>query len=213
MKKTLSILLSLMMLFAAMLPAVATEVTVADEETTVLVDPAPDNVDVAGDGQITGTDNALYPLSLEGQWLDEEEAKRGITVNPGKTNSERNFSWYMSADVTYCAVEISEKEYMEDAEVFTGEIITTYQGDKSAKVTVTGLDPHSLQGDKIYTTTPVYRVKRRAVFILLKQRIMCSALFICPTFTFMTVPRTVKVLRTHHLRLLSFFQLQRISLA
>lgn len=30
---------------------------------------------------------------LEKQWLNTEEATRGITVNPGKTESERNFSW------------------------------------------------------------------------------------------------------------------------
>ena len=172
MKKSLSVLLALMMLFTAMLPVVATETTAADEETTVLSDTAPDNAEVAGDGQITGTDNALYPLSLDGQWLDTEEAKRGITVNPGKTNSERNFSWYMAEDVTYCAVEISKKEYMEDAEVFTGEIITTYQGDKAAKVTVTGLE-----SNKTYYYTCVSGEEKSRVYSFSTKDNVFSALY------------------------------------
>ena len=65
---------------------------------------------------------------LEKQWLNTEEATRGITVNPGKTESERNFSWYMDESVTSCAVEISENEDMSDSKSFAGEIITTYQG-------------------------------------------------------------------------------------
>ena len=172
MKKTLSVLLALMMLFSAMLPVVATETTAAEEETTVLSLPAADDADIPGDGKINEANNTLYPLDLEGQWLDTEEAKRGITVNPGKTNSERNFSWYMSADVTYCAVEISEKGYMEDAEVFTGEIITTYQGDKAAKVTVTGLEPN-----KTYYYTCVSGEERSRVYSLATKDNVFRALY------------------------------------
>lgn len=179
MKKTktiISILLSVLMLATAMLPAgatVADETTLPEaEETTVEALPAPDSDDVAGDAVIDGSNNSLYPLDLEGQWLDEEEAKRGITVNPGKTNSERNFSWYMSADVSYCAVEISEKEYMADAEVFTGEIITTYQGDKAAKVTVTGLEPN-----KTYYYTCVSGEERSRVYSLATKDNVFRALY------------------------------------
>ena len=49
---------------------------------------------------------------LEAQWNNTAEAKRGININPGKTDSERNFSWYMSADAASCAVEISERGYV-----------------------------------------------------------------------------------------------------
>ncbi len=175
-KAIISIILSALMLFTVMLPAgatVADETTLPEaEETTVEALPAPDSDDVAGDAEIDGSKNSLYPLDLEGQWLDEEEAKRGITVNPGKTNSERNFSWYMSADVTYCAVEISEKEYMADAEVFTGEIITTYQGDKAAKVTVTGLEPN-----KTYYYTCVSGEERSRVYSLATKDNVFRALY------------------------------------
>lgn len=175
-KAIISILLSVLMLATVMLPAGATtaeETTLPEaEETTVEALPAPDSDDVAGDAVIDGSNNSLYPLDLEGQWLDEEEAKRGITVNPGKTNSERNFSWYMSADVSYCAVEISEKEYMADAEVFTGEIITTYQGDKAAKVTVTGLEPN-----KTYYYTCVSGEERSRVYSLVTKDNVFRALY------------------------------------
>lgn len=139
-KKFISILLSLLMLATALIPVAATvtdETTLPEaEETTLSVG------DESDAPEAEEAEDKAYDAALEAEWENTEEAKRGITVNPGKTNSERNFSWYMSADVSYCAVEISEKEYMADAEVFTGEIITTYQGDKAAKVTVTGLEPN-----------------------------------------------------------------------
>ncbi len=132
-KGFVSVLLAVLMLFTAMLPAYASDITTEEiaEETTVqeeITSEAKDDTDAATDD-----------IALEEQWADTEEAKRGINVNPGRDNSERNFSWYMGADITSCSVEISEKEDMSDAEVFTGEAITTYQGDKAAKVTVTGL--------------------------------------------------------------------------
>jgi len=140
MKKTktiISILLSVLMLATAMLPAgaasilTATETTLEAEETTA----------EAGDtSEETEKEDKVYDEALVTEWENREEAKRGITVNPGKTESERNLSWYMAADVTECRVELSEKEDMSDVKTFTGEIITTYQGDKAAKVTVTGLE-------------------------------------------------------------------------
>ena len=138
MKKILCVLLSLMMLVTVVIPVVATEITTeAVEETTVLGDSFPDSDDIADDEA-----EDVYDAELEAQWENTEEAKRGITVNPGKTNSERNFSWYMAEDVTYCAVEILEEADVAEPRTFTGEIITTYQGDKAAKVTVTGLEPN-----------------------------------------------------------------------
>lgn len=166
-KKYVSIILSVLILFSVMLPASA---TVAEETTQAAAQESP--LTNSNDTENIETGDSLYPLDLEGQWLDAEEAKRGITVNPGKTNSERNFSWYMSADVTYCAVEISEKEDMADAEVFTGEIITTYQGDKSAKVTVTGLDPN-----KTYYYTCVSGEKRSSVYSFETKDNVFSALY------------------------------------
>ncbi len=141
MKKTksiISVFLSLLMLFTAMLPVgaagVQTEETTlsAAEEATVLAEEKKDS------SSAKKTNKAL-----EKEWKNPEEAKRGITVNPGKTESERNFSWYMKADVTECRVEISKKKNMSDAKSFPGEIITTYQGDKSAKVTVTDLEENT----------------------------------------------------------------------
>ncbi|MBR3767852.1 MAG: metallophosphoesterase family protein [Clostridia bacterium] len=119
---------------------------------------------------------AIFPVSaassLEEQWLNSEEAKRGITVNPGATESERNFSWYMAADVTECRVEISENEDMSDSKSFTGEIITTYQGDKSAKVTVTGLE-----SEKTYYYTCVSGEEKSAVYSFTTDGDTFSALY------------------------------------
>lgn len=168
MKKTkaiISIFLSLLMLFTAMLPVgatVADETTLPAEETTLET------------GEITDTpeEEVVYNAALEAEWENTDEAKRGITVNPGKTESERNFSWYMAADVTECRVEISEKEDMSDAKTFTGDIITTYQGDKAAKVTVTGLEEN-----KTYYYTCVSGEEKSAVYSFKTEDDTFSALY------------------------------------
>ncbi len=139
MKKSISILLSLLMLLTAMLPVSAASVLMATETTLEAEETTLEGGEIAEEPE-EEKDEAVYDEALVAQWENTEEAKRGITVNPGKTESERNFSWYMAADVTECRVEISENEDMSDAESFTGNIITTYQGDKAAKVTVTGLE-------------------------------------------------------------------------
>lgn len=168
MKKTkaiISILLSALMLFTAILPVwatVAEETTVLTEETTA----ASENQEAAPEEEI------VYDAALEAEWENREEAKRGITVNPGKTESERNFSWYMKEDVTSCAVEISDKEDMSDSESFTGEIITTYQGDKAAKVTVTGLEEN-----KTYYYTCVSGEEKSAVYSFTTEDDTFSALY------------------------------------
>ena len=98
-KAVISILLSSLMLFTAMLPAGA--VAVEAEETTIAA---------VEEKKEASSAKATTNKALEKEWKDAEEAKRGITVNPGRTESERNFSWYMSADVTECRVEISKKK-------------------------------------------------------------------------------------------------------
>ena len=148
-KSLISMLLAVLMLFTAAIPAFATE-ELSEEEILVDVDIAP----------------------LEEQWNDTEEATRGITMNPGKTESERNFSWYMDEGVTSCAVEISENEDMSDAKSFAGEIITTYQGDKSAKVTVTDLEEN-----KTYYYTCVSGEEKSKVYSFTTEDATFSALY------------------------------------
>jgi len=118
------------------------------------------------------TENRIDLAPLEEQWNDTEEATRGITVNPGKTESERNFSWYMDESVTSCAVEISENEDMSDSKSFAGEIITTYQGDKAAKVTVTDLEEN-----KTYYYTCVSGDEKSEVYSFKTEDNTFSALY------------------------------------
>ncbi len=164
-KAIISIILSAFMLFTAMLPVCATvaeETTAAETEETTL----------AAEESEKEPQKVVYDKALEKEWKKTEEAKRGITVNPGKTESERNFSWYMAADVTECRVEISEKKDMSDAKSFTGEIITTYQGDKAAKVTVTDLEEN-----KKYYYTCVSGDKKSAVYSFTTEDDTFSALY------------------------------------
>ena len=72
-------------------------------------------------------------------WADEEEAARGIIMQPGSDETQRNFSWYADADVTACSVLVGTDALLTDAKAFDGELIASYQGDQVAKVTVSGL--------------------------------------------------------------------------
>ncbi len=168
-KKLLSLLLAVMMLFTALLPAAATQTTELAEETTLEI--AEEITENADDTTETATENE-FGATLEEQWNNTEEAQRGIIMQPGTDESERNFSWYMKEDVTSCAVEISESEDMSDAKSFTGEIITTYQGDKAAKVTVTGLEEN-----KTYYYTCVSGEEKSTVYSFETEDDTFSALY------------------------------------
>ena len=69
-------------------------------------------------------------------WADEEEAARGIIMQPGADETQRNFSWYTDKEVDTCSVLIGTDPLLLNAETFEGELIDSYQGDKVAKVTV-----------------------------------------------------------------------------
>ncbi len=73
-------------------------------------------------------------------WADTEEAQRGIIIQPGKTEAERNFSWYMDEDEDECSLLLSTNPFMLDAEVFEGTAIDDRHGNSVAKVTVSGLE-------------------------------------------------------------------------
>ena len=73
-------------------------------------------------------------------WADTEEAQRGIIIQPGKTEAERNFSWYMDEDETECSLLLSTNPLMLDAAVYEGEAIDDRHGNSVAKVTVSDLE-------------------------------------------------------------------------
>ncbi len=182
MKKTktaISIMLSLLMVFTALLPVSATSVSV--EETTAVTEEETSQT----------FPETVYDADLEKQWENTDEAKRGITLNPGKDESERNFSWYMKESVTSCAVEISENEDMSAAKSFTGEIITTYQGDKAAKVTVTGLEEN-----KTYYYTCVSGDEKSTVYSFKTADDTFSALYMSDIHICDSAEDTLKLKRT-----------------
>ncbi|MBQ9945759.1 MAG: metallophosphoesterase family protein [Clostridia bacterium] len=73
-------------------------------------------------------------------WSDTEEAARGIIMQPGKDESERNFSWYMPESVTDCFVEISLNPLMLSSEKIEGDVTDDRHGNNVAKVTVSELE-------------------------------------------------------------------------
>ncbi len=159
----ISVLLCVLMLFTAMLPAAATSVD-ANQTTENEADGAASE-DAA---QTQEEPEAEYDEAL---W-ETEEARRGITMNPGKDESQRNFSWYMPADTSSFSVLISEKEDMSDAKSFGGTAVTTYQGDLAAKVTVTGLEE-----GKTYYYTCVTGEERSEVYSFKTEDDTFSALY------------------------------------
>lgn len=132
-KKFISVFVCVLLLFTGLIPVGATSSEEEQtEENTIISEEAGEEASEEAE--------AVAESDLEEQWLDEEEATRGITIQPGRNDSERNFSWYMSEDAESCAVEISKSEDMKNSESFTGTAIDTWQGDKAAKVTVTGIE-------------------------------------------------------------------------
>ncbi len=84
----------------------------------------------------------------EALWSNYAEAQRGIIIQPGKDETERNFSWYTEIDTVYCCVEISTDCLMAEPEIFEGTVIDDRHGSGVAKVTVTGLE----KGETYYYT-------------------------------------------------------------
>ncbi len=73
-------------------------------------------------------------------WNDTEEVEKAIIMQPGRDESERNFSWYMSEDVTSCSIKISTDPFMLNSKTVEGEVISDMHGKNVAKVTTTGLE-------------------------------------------------------------------------
>lgn len=89
------------------------------------------------------------PVSAAGMTADDwnsyyydetGDALKGLIMQPGSDESSRSFSWYADKDAAACEVKISDNEDMRGAKTFTGALDGTYQGDKRARVTVTGLE-------------------------------------------------------------------------
>lgn len=70
----------------------------------------------------------------------DADAGRGIVMQPGVDGTQKNFSWYAPAETSEVCVDVSLSPDMADAVCHKGTVIPTYQGDKAAKVTVTGLE-------------------------------------------------------------------------
>lgn len=74
----------------------------------------------------------------EASW--EKEYENAVVLFPGSDNSEMNVSWYSSTESTPEVI-VSEGYYLtDDAEVFKGYCVKTYDGDYSNKVTIMGLE-------------------------------------------------------------------------
>ncbi|MBQ6019267.1 MAG: metallophosphoesterase [Clostridia bacterium] len=106
MKKSIGILLSVLMLLLCAVPA--------------------------GAATITKTEWDAY-------FADNADVPKGIILQPGRDESERNLSWYLPEGTEKCAALLSESPDMSGAEAFDGETVRTAQGDLAAKVTLTGL--------------------------------------------------------------------------
>lgn len=88
----------------------------------------------------TASAQGLTADQWESYYSQAADASRGIIMQPGATESERNFSWYMTEPSEYCRVSLSQNPDMSASIDFDGEIISTYQGDSAAKVTVSGIE-------------------------------------------------------------------------
>ncbi|MBR5426909.1 MAG: metallophosphoesterase [Clostridia bacterium] len=72
-------------------------------------------------------------------FFENADVPKGVILQPGSDESERNLSWYMPEGTESCGVLLSENADMSGAETFAGRIVETPQGDLAAFVTLTGL--------------------------------------------------------------------------
>ena len=71
-------------------------------------------------------------------WNDADELERAVIMQPGKDETQRNFSWYVY-EKAECYVEIGTDADMTDAERIAAEVIDTKQGYFRANATVSDL--------------------------------------------------------------------------
>lgn len=87
---------------------------------------------------------AVPSFAADADWKyyleNDADAGKGIIMQPGADGTEKNFSWYAPEDAKDACVDVSLKSDMSGAVCYKGRTVTTYQGDKAAKVTVTGLE-------------------------------------------------------------------------
>lgn len=88
----------------------------------------------AGAKDITANDWHAYYSDASG------DADKGLIMQPGSDETSRTFSWYADKNATSCEVKISDNEDMRGAKSYTGALGETYEGDKRARVTVSGLE-------------------------------------------------------------------------
>ena len=72
-------------------------------------------------------------------WNDTQELERAVIMQPGKDETQRNFSWYVYSPAE-CYVEIGTDELLKDAEKISAEVIDTKQGYYRANAIVSGLE-------------------------------------------------------------------------
>lgn len=68
------------------------------------------------------------------------DALKGIIMQPGSDETSRTVSWYADGDTASCEVILADNEDMRGAKAFSGALADTYQGDKRARVEITGLE-------------------------------------------------------------------------
>ncbi len=73
------------------------------------------------------------------EYWETADAKAGIIMFNGESDSERNFSWYTESEATP-EIRLSTEEDMQDYETFMGYSVETYDGRFANKVTVSDLD-------------------------------------------------------------------------
>ena len=83
---------------------------------------------------------AMTRTEWDAYLASDADAGRGVIMQPGSDGTRKNFSWYAPAETSQVCVDVSLSPDMADAVCHKGNVIPTWQGDKAAKVTVTGLE-------------------------------------------------------------------------
>lgn len=113
---------------------------------------------------------ASFALTADKEWenfyksyMDEGSA---VFMSPGSNDTERNFTWYSPINAGSCSVLVSENSDFSNARNYSGTYVKTPQGDRSNKVTVTGLKADTTYYYKCITD---YQVSETATFSTLSS--------------------------------------------
>lgn len=93
---------------------------------------------------VIGCSSNISALTADKEWEDYYNSYmtdgKSVLMSPGSNETQRNFSWYSSKNSGKCYVAVSKNSDMSNSVKYSGTHISTPNGDRTNKVTVSNLE-------------------------------------------------------------------------